>query len=261
MRILLTNDDGVFAPGLAALHAAVRDLGEVCVFAPRQPQSAAGHSITLTGPLSVEHVHLGPDQDFTGRGVGGSPADCVRLAIREILDEPVDLVLSGINAGANIGVNVFYSGTVAAAAEGAILGKPAVAFSTAIDGGDLDFPHIGRICRWVLDRLLADGLEPGRLVNVNVPLLEEGVPRGIRVGPQAIVEVEDTYLRQDDEAGCQVYRLSEEYGFAPGPKESDVELLAEGYVVVTPLRVDMTDHARLASLASVDWTHRPDDFR
>ena len=128
MRILLSNDDGILAPGLAALHAAAKHFGEVTVIAPRSARSASGHSITIHKPLIVQHVPPNGPEKFAGISVDGSPADCVRLAIRRLLSEPPDLVCTGINAGANVGVNVFYSGTVAGAAEAAMLGIPAVAF-------------------------------------------------------------------------------------------------------------------------------------
>ena len=117
MRILISNDDGILSPGLAALYAVVADMGEVHVVAPDSPQSAAGHSITLRHPLVIQPVKVCSPQPFTGSSVNGRPADCIRLAIRNLLPSPPDLVLSGINEGANIGINVFYSGTVAAAAE------------------------------------------------------------------------------------------------------------------------------------------------
>ena len=152
MRILLSNDDGILAPGLAALYAAVADLGEVTVVAPASPQSGAGQAITVLQPMATRKVHVTEaGAEFWGLSVEGRPADCARLAIRKLLDEPPDVVLSGINSGANVGMHVFYSGTVAAAAEGAMSGIPAVAFSAALTGEEFDFPRIGRLCRWVLD--------------------------------------------------------------------------------------------------------------
>ena len=191
MRILLSNDDGIDSPGLAALRAAVNDLGAVTVVAPSSPQSAAGHAITVHQPLEVRRIKVGPEE-FLGISVDGRPADCVRLAIRTLLPEPPDLVLSGINEGANVGINVFYSGTVAAAAEGAMFGIPAVAFSAGNAGG-VNFPQVARLCRKVLNQLLRDGLTRGDLINVNIPVLKEGVPKGIRVVPQSTAGMEDFY--------------------------------------------------------------------
>jgi 5'-nucleotidase len=265
MRILLSNDDGILAPGLAALRRAVADLGECLVVAPDTPQSAAGHSITLRVPLTVQQVRLedGPEAFFTGLSVDGRPADCVRLAIRKLLTEPVDLVLSGINAGANVGINVFYSGTVAAAAEAAMLGVPAVAFSAAMTGGEVDFARIARLCRFVLDRLLpvrAAGqpcLPAGRLVNVNIPALAPGVPRGVRVVPQSTAGVEDIYHRHEHPQGLESYKLGDTYNFTDPAGQTDVTCLEEGYITVTPLKVDMTDHAALTALAKKPWPPLP----
>lgn len=252
MRILLANDDGILAPGLAALYAAVRDLGEVVVVAPASPQSAKAHSITLASPLTVQRVHVGGETGFEGLSVAGSPADCVRLAIRNLLDGRPDLVLSGINAGANVGINVFYSGTVAAAAEAAMMGIPAVAFSVETHPTETDHASVARQCRAVLDELLDGGMPAGELVNVNIPAAREGVPKGLRVCPQSDAGVDDAYVPIEtnppsESAAAEVrhYRLAEEYEFTDPHHASDVGLLRAGFVTVTPLRVDMTDHAKL----------------
>jgi 5'-nucleotidase len=261
VRILLSNDDGVLAPGLAALRRAVADLGEVVVVAPGDPQSAAGHAITLRRPLTVQPVGLGRGAEaFTALSIDGRPADCVRLAVRKLLAGPADLVLSGINAGANVGINVFYSGTVAAAAEGAMLHLPAVAFSAALGGQEVDFDRVGRLCRWVLDRLRDWGLEPGHLVNVNVPVLGAGRPRGVRVVPQSTAGVEDSYHRHDHPEGLEAYRLGDSFNFAPSGELVDAACLEEGYITITPLKVDMTDHERLADLteAGKSWPAPPE---
>ena len=260
MRILLSNDDGILAAGLAALRRAVADLGEVIVVAPDSPQSAAGHAITLRAPLTVQQVRLDDaagEATFTGLSVDGRPADCVRLAVRKLLPAPPDLVLTGINAGANVGINVFYSGTVAAAAEAAMLGLPAVAFSAAMTGGEVDFARIGRFCRSVLDGLLAWGISGGQVVNVNIPPLTPGLPRGIRVVPQSTAGVEDSYHRQEHPAGLESYRLGDAFNFAATGDQTDVACLEEGYITVTPLKVDMTDHAHLVALSDWPWPPLP----
>jgi 5'-nucleotidase len=273
MRILISNDDGILAPGLAALYHAVADMGEVTVVAPDSPQSAAGHSITLSHPLAVRRVHVGAGADFHGISVDGRPADCVRLAIRNLLPQPPDIVLSGVNAGANVGINVFYSGTVAAAAEGAMMGIPSVAFSAAMTSGEADFARAAKLCRWVLDRLLTSGLGKGELINVNIPELgritdggrnagetpaTRSGPLGVRVVPQSTAGIDDEYVR-DVNLGGECYRLGEKYGFFHHEGESDVTALAEGYITVTPLHVDMTRHSRLAKLKGLAWDAVPND--
>jgi len=258
MRILLSNDDGILAAGLAALHGAMCDLGEATVVAPSTPQSAAGHSITLKTPLVVHRVQVNDSPaPFWGNSVDGRPADCVRLAVRKLLAQWPDLVLSGINAGANVGVNVFYSGTVAAAAEAALLGVPGVAFSAAREGDEQpDYERCGRLARWVLDGILAGGLAAGDLINVNFPLARPGFPRGVRVVPQSTAEVTEVYHRCEDADGCAAYRLADEYSFAH-QADTDVAALAEGYITITPLHVDMTNHDRLVGLSRRSWPSPP----
>ena len=259
MNILISNDDGIFAPGLVALVSAVRDLGEVTIVAPDSPQSAMAHSITLTHPLAVQYVHLPGEAGLEGIAVSGRPADCVRLAIRNLLPRRPDLVLSGINAGANVGINVFYSGTVAAAAEGAMCGIPSVAFSVEMGNDQADFVAVAKYCRIVLDKLLtcdADrqtGLVPGELINVNVPSLSGGEPRGCRVCEQSGAEVDDRYVREISPEGIERYRLGDEFDFTDPHVESDVALLKERYITVTPLRLNLTDQAKLNSLKTCNF--------
>lgn len=262
MRILLSNDDGIAAPGLAALREAVADLGRTTVVAPDTPQSAAGHSITLAAPLTVTRVRGEGAPCGEGLSVDGRPADCVRLAIRKLLPDPPDIVLSGINAGPNVGINVFYSGTVAAAAEAAMLGIPAVAFSAAGPADTLaDFRPPAALCRWVLDQLLDVGLTAGDLINVNVPDLSgarAGQLRGVCVTPQSTAELEDSYHTQSAPDGRDTYLLSDDYSFSPGQENTDVVRLAEGFITVTPLHVDMTNHDRLAALTRYRWPAPPE---
>jgi 5'-nucleotidase len=257
MLILLTNDDGIMAAGLAAMYRELVKLGDVAVIAPETVQSATGHGITISTPLLTSRVKV--EGAFEGTAVAGSPADCVKLAIAQLLPRTPDLVVSGINAGANVGINVFYSGTVAAAAEAAMLGVPAVAFSAAADAGaNFDFPRAARLCRWVLDLLLTEGLAHGDLFNVNIPALDGTPPRGVRVVPQSTAEMEDTYHLHPDAAGRQLYRLGDDFSFAH-QADSDVACLAEGFITVTPLHVDMTNHDRLASLSRRTWPAPPPD--
>lgn len=251
MRILFTNDDGILAPGLAAMYKAMADMGEhVSIVAPLSPQSAAGHSITVHNPLITERVNV--NNEFWGISVDGRPADCVKLAFYELMDAPPDLVLSGINAGANVGINVLYSGTVAAAAEGAMLGARGVAFSLTM-GGTLDFERAGRYCRGVLQTLLAGGLAPGELINVNIPDLDRGEPRGVRIVRQSVVGVNEEYEPRVDPRGRKYFWMTEKYGFRDPPDDTDVAAIRAGYVSVTPLHVDLTATTRMAQLESLGW--------
>jgi 5'-nucleotidase len=249
MRILIVNDDGILAPGLAALREAVASLGEVVVIAPDSPQSAVGRALTLHGPIVCEPVEVGGQ--FWGIGVGGRPADCVKLAVRELMDARPDLVLSGINAGANVGVNVYYSGTVAAAAEGALLGIPSIAFSLDISG-EMNFALSAKYCRQVLDGLLTLPMAHGDLVNVNIPILKNGNPRGVKVVPQSTAAITESYHRQE-EGKRMTFRMTDYYEHGPQHAESDVTALGEGYITVTPLHSDMTNRSRLGQMVQFGW--------
>ena len=256
MRILLSNDDGIMAPGLAALRSALSDLGEVVVVAPSTQQSAASHGITFDQPLTVQRVEVLAAESFIGMSVDGMPADCVRLALRKLLDDQPDIVVSGINAGANVGMHVFYSGTVAAAAEAAISGIPAVAFSAKLANEELDFQRIAGYCRWVLDELLSTGLGPGDLMNVNIPTLTQDGPKGIRVTPQSTADVEEHYESISGTDELERYQLRH-YHFEAGLDENDVDWLEDGYITITPLQPDRTDQVRLANLSQREWPELP----
>ncbi len=251
MRILLTNDDGIAAPGIRALYRNVRDLGQIEVIAPATVQSAAGHGITIRDPLRVRRVKVG-DGEYTGRSVSGSPADCVRLAISNLLDKMPDLVLSGMNAGGNVGNHVFYSGTVAAAAEAAMFNLPAIAFSASALVEPIDFGRSAELCRAVLDRLLALQLKGRDLINVNIPPLNRGDPIGIRVVRQSNTETRDVYRLTEQTDDYDEYQISD-YAFAPEQGDSDVVLIEQRYITITPLHVDMTLHDEMPRLRTVDF--------
>jgi 5'-nucleotidase len=245
MRILLTNDDGIMAPGILALRRALATLGEVTVVAPTTPQSAVGHGITLTDPIRVLRVDLG--DGATGYGVEGRPADCVKLALLELMKEPPDLVASGVNLGHNLGINVLYSGTVAAAVEGAYYGIPSVAVSLQ-DTDAPDFDGAARIGRRVIDQMLAR--QPARpiLLNVNVPDLRRGQPKGVRVMPQSMKGWREGWEERRDPRGRTYYWMIGEEEAEDAGVDSDIAAFGEGYVTVTPLQFDLTDHARLAEV-------------
>ena len=264
MNILISNDDGVLAVGLGALRWAVADLGTTTVVAPQTPQSAAGHSITLREPLTVSRLELEDPAGgrFEAISVNGRPADCVRLALRKLVVEQgrrSDLVLAGINAGSNVGVNVFYSGTVAAAAEGAMLSLPAVAFSLEMSPAKPpDYTRAARFCRWVLDRLLERGLAGGDLINVNIPaLLPHEQPAGVCVVPQSTAGIDDEYLLQPSSDGTQQYRLGDYFSYQASGEDTDVSRILKGWITITPLHFDMTHHQRLGSLAEMRWDGPP----
>jgi 5'-nucleotidase len=249
MRILVTNDDGIMAPGILALRRALTALGEVTVVAPITPQSAVSHGITLTEPIRVHRVALG--DGVTGFGVEGRPADCVKLAVLELMPERPDLVVSGVNLGANVGINVLYSGTVAAAVEGAFYGVPAVAVSIE-DSDAADYDGAARIARRLIDQLIQKDLGRPVLLNVNVPDLSRGTPKGVKVAVQSTKGWHEAWEQRRDPRGRTYYWLIGDKEVEDEGVDSDVAALAGGYVTVTPLRFDLTDRARMDDVRGLD---------
>lgn len=256
MRILLTNDDGIDAPGIAAMFDALTEppaLGEVMVIAPRTVQSASSHGITFHEPLMCEEVAA--SERMRGVAVDGRPADCVKVALRAIWQERFgdgsmpDITISGMNMGANVGINIIYSGTVAAAVESAFLGVPAIAVSLHLgDKKKTRYGRAARIARQVIDRVLKYELDRHSVININVPRTErdDGPLPPVRVVAMNIAPGTDEYERRVSPMG-QVYYWVTGSGmeFAHTAPESDVEALLEGCVTVTPLTYNVTDHARL----------------
>ena len=251
LRILLTNDDGIAAPGIAALWRAVRDLGEVTVVAPDSERSAVGHAITLADPLRVADYE-GPD-GLVGHAVSGTPADCVKIAVRAILPRPPDLVLSGINQGANMGTNLLYSGTVSAATEAAMLGVPAAAISLA-DRHFSDFSAAAACARRIAVEIGRRGLPRGISLNVNVPPLPAAAIRGTVLARQGRVRVLEWFDRRIDPRERHYYwmvaeRLEDE---ADAGSSVDDAVVSAGFISVTPINFDLTDERMLEALAAWD---------
>jgi 5'-nucleotidase len=242
MLILLTNDDGIYAPGIAAMYRELILLGEVVVVAPESVQSATGHGITLTTPLLTSKVTVA--DGFTGIAVDGRPADCVKLAINQLLPRQPDLVVSGLNAGANVGINVIYSGTVAAAIEAAFLGLPAIATSLFLKKEvNADFAGAARISRETIESLLTHGLSGGQVFNINVPALSAGEkPAGVRMVRQCTRAWIDTYERRQDPRGRDYFWNSSIFALGETDDDTDVAALRDNFVAVTPLQFDLTDH-------------------
>lgn len=250
MRILLTNDDGITAPGLAALYAAVSPLGEVHVVAPATVQSAMSHSVTFHRPIGTRQVNVedpATGSAFTGTAVEGSPADCVKLAFAKLVPQPIDLVVSGINAGANIGINVIYSGTVAAAMEAGFLGVPAVAVSLHIgDPRRTRWVAASAHARGVLERVIAQPLAAHTVLNLNLPILDDDVPpRGLRIVPISTSPLFDRYDESENPQGDRQYESMGGLKFRHTPPDSDVDALFNRWITLTPLHFDMTDHSRV----------------
>ena len=249
-RILITNDDGYQAPALAALARALREVGEVVVFAPDHNWSAAGHTKTMHKPLRVNPGSL-PDGTLL-YVTTGTPSDCVGLALLGILPEWPHLVVSGINQGSNVGHDVTYSGTLAAAMEATVYGIPAIAASQDVqeDGaGDLDFA--ASVIATFARRVLGDGLPPSSFLNVNFPALPRDRVRGIQVTRLGHRIYRDVLIRREDPKGRPYYWIGGDPPTGMPEDGTDIGALSSGYVSVTPLNLDMTDRAQLAKLA--DW--------
>ena len=250
MRILLTNDDGIFAPGLAALERALKSLGDVSVVAPSTEQSGVGHAITFLTPLTAKEVFEGDRR--RGWAVDGSPADAVKLGITEFCPTRPDLVVSGINAGLNAGINVLYSGTVAAAIEGAFFGITSLAVSLEWDE-HANFDRAAEIGLDVIRGLLARRPAAGSLFNINIPTRALAGPVDLRVVPMSVARYGEAFERRVDPRGRAYYWATNEPPPPPSPHESDVTALAAGKVTLTPLDYDLTHRGGLDDLVAGPW--------
>ena len=220
MRILLTNDDGVFAPGLSALEQQLRHLGEVIVIAPATEQSGVSHSITYLTPLVKKSIHR--DGRHWAWAVEGSPADCVKLAIAELFrDDPVDLVVSGINSGLNAGINVLYSGTVAAAIEGAVFGTTSIAVSLEYDP-DADFGSAAVIARNIVGGIARQPASRGKLFNLNIPTAATLSPAELQIVPMGLAQYGNRYEKRMDPGGRDYYWALWAEPEEPPPEKTDI---------------------------------------
>jgi 5'-nucleotidase len=252
LNILLTNDDGIYAPGLAALYRELKHLGNVVVVAPESEQSAVGHAITLMTPLRVKEVFL--NAGVKGFSVSGFPADCVKIAMAELLPSPPDLVVSGINLGPNVGINVLYSGTVSAATEAGILGVKAVAFSLDSYDQNADFTAAARLARELLEQVLDWGAwNHGVCLNVNLPNLARAEIQGVRVTRQETGALVEHFERRVDPRRHVYYWLAEISASPATDPDTDFGALAQGYVSVTPIQHDLTDYRSLNDLKTLKW--------
>ena len=255
-RILICNDDGIDAPGIQALAAALDGLGDLIIAAPESEQSAVGHAITVRDPVRAQsygfEVPSGPTKAWS---IAGTPADCVKLAGQELLDTPPDLVVSGINHGPNTAVNVLYSGTVSAATEAAIMGYPAIAFSLCSWSSN-EFEAAGYYARMLSQYVLNNGLSAGSLLNVNIPALPFEEIEGVRVTRQAKARWEESFVARTDPLDRPYYWLSGTFVNLDEGSGNDLAAIDDNCVAVTPLQLDLTAYEQLDALRSVDWEQR-----
>lgn len=245
--ILVTNDDGVHAPGIAALVRVARKFGDVFVVAPDKPQSGMGHAITINSTIRVEKIKA--HDDATCWTCSGTPVDCVKMAINKLLPRKPALCLSGINHGANHSINIIYSGTMSAAIEGAIEGVPSIGFSLLDYAIEADFSAASVIAEKITGWVMARGLPDGVCLNVNIPKLTIDEIRGIRLCRQARGTWVEELDERKDPSGRSYYWLTGYFkNFEPQAEDTDAWALANGFVSVVPAHFDLTAHHALATL-------------
>lgn len=240
MRILLTNDDGIYARGLNILARELAPLGDIYVAAPDRERSGTGHSITVFDPIRVVSANIDCCQGAWI--VGGTPVDCVKLAVHRLVGENIDLVVSGINHGPNLGTDVLYSGTVSAAAEGVLLGIPSIAVSLNSHNPDMDFGFAAHFMANFIKTLMKHEVERKTLININIPVLEPDRIRGIRITKLGVRNYDNLFDERRDPRGNIYYWMGGGVVNEEQEPDSDVLAVQESYISVTPIHLDLTDY-------------------
>jgi 5'-nucleotidase len=251
--ILVTNDDGITAPGLRALVSYMKDLGDVVVVAPDSPQSGMGHAITLDSTLYSKRVIIDPingaDEEYS---CSGTPADCVKLALQEILKRKPDICLSGINHGSNSSINVIYSGTMSAAIEAGIEGIPSIGFSLLDYSWEADFAPAKERIQKIVSEALRNGIPNGVVFNVNIPKLSKNDLKGIKICRQAKANWKEKFDKRTNPMGKDYYWLTGEFELLDHGEDTDEWALANGYISVVPTQFDLTAHHVIQELNTWD---------
>jgi 5'-nucleotidase len=250
--ILITNDDGISAPGLKALIAVMTEIGEIVVVAPDNPQSAMGHAITINSTLYLNKISKENDP-FIEYSCSGTPVDCVKLAVNEILKRKPDLCVSGVNHGSNSSINVIYSGTMSAAVEAGIEGIPAIGFSLLDYDWNANFDTIKSFIRKISLEVLENGLPEGVVLNVNFPKLEEKEIKGIRICRQAKALWVEKFDKRKTPQGRDYYWLAGEFVNQDKGEDTDEWALQNGYISVVPVQFDLTAHHAVQQLNTWKW--------
>lgn len=248
--ILITNDDGVTAPGIMNLVEAVKDMGKIVVVAPDKPQSGMGHAITIGQPLRLHKIHS--MENVETWSCTGTPVDCVKLAVDKVLHRKPDLCLSGINHGANHSINVIYSGTMSAAVEAAIESIPSAGFSLLDYRIDADFTGARKFVRIIVEKMLSSKLDKHTVLNVNIPSVAPELVRGYKICRQAYAKYEEDFIERNDPHGRHYYWLTGEFVNFDKGKDTDVWALANNYVSVVPVQFDLTNYV-LKSQLEKSW--------
>ena len=239
--ILITNDDGITAPGILALIEVMETLGDVVVVAPDSPQSGMGHAITLNNVLHLDKVSKPGDKTLQ-YSCSGTPADCVKIAINEVLDRRPDLCVSGINHGSNSSINVIYSGTMSAAIEAGIEGIPAIGFSLLNYSWDADFEASKKYIKQIAENALKNKIAEGIILNVNIPDLKKKELKGIKVCRQAKANWKEKFDKRQTPQGRDYYWLTGEFVNYDKGTDTDEYALKNGYISVVPVQYDLTAH-------------------
>lgn len=247
--ILVTNDDGIDSPGIQALAKAMSQIGTVVVVAPDRQQSAVGHSLTISNPLRV--TKFSRDGDICGYAVNGTPSDCVKMAISSLMPEKPALVISGINHGQNTGVNILYSGTVAAATEGMLFGIPSIAISLASHDVYFDCSAAAEYALRVAEMLMNYNLQKSTLLNVNVPALTKEKIKGVKVVKQSNSYWKDNYEKRNDPFGREYFWFAGEYN-SDNSADTDDYSLDRGWVTITPVQFKFTDFDLIENIKSFE---------
>lgn len=248
--ILITNDDGITAPGIKNLIEAVKDLGKVVVVAPDKPQSGMGHAITIGVPLRLHKVNF--FEDVEAWQCTGTPVDCVKLAVDKILGSKPDICLSGINHGANHSINVIYSGTMSAAVEAAIESIPSIGFSLLDYSIEADFTAARKYARIIVEQLLKSQPDKHCVLNVNIPIAAADEIKGIKICRQAYAKYEEDFIERNDPHGRKYYWLTGEFVNFDEGTDTDVWALANKYISVVPVQFDLTHYKQKLQLEK-DW--------
>ncbi len=243
MRILLTNDDGIHAKGIHSLIAELSSIAEVYLVAPDRERSGTGHSITVFEPIKAVEAKL--PGIVAGWIVGGTPVDCVKLAMSKLVKD-VDIVVSGINHGPNLGTDVLYSGTVSAAAEGIIMGAPSIAVSLDSYDLNMNFNFASKFTRTVVETVMQRKIDPTTLLNVNIPFNPDEKVKGIRVTKLGVRNYDNLFEERRDPRGNTYYWLGGGVKEEEQEKDSDVVAVQEGYISITPINLDLTDYKLIA---------------
>lgn len=238
--ILITNDDGVTAPGIKNLVEAVKDLGKIVVVAPDKPQSGMGHAITIGQPLRLHQIIT--DDNVETWSCTGTPVDCVKLAVDKVLHRKPDICLSGINHGANHSINVIYSGTMSAAVEAAIESIPSVGFSLLDYSIEADFTGARKFVRIIVEKMLKNKLDKHTVLNVNIPPVPAELLKGYKICRQAYAKYEEDFIERNDPHGRNYYWLTGEFVNFDKGRDTDVWALANNYVSVVPVQFDLTNY-------------------